>query len=118
MAAWQGRIVGASSEEIDAAAEAAHRALAHPLLVRAAAAARAGKCRRETPVTMRLDDGTLVEGVADAAFVEDGAWTVVDFKTDVEIAGRMPEYRRQVGLYGRAIAAATGMPARAVLLRV
>jgi hypothetical protein len=30
----------------------------------------------------------------------------------------MPEYRRQVGLYGRAIAAATGMPVRAVLLRV
>jgi ATP-dependent exoDNAse (exonuclease V) beta subunit len=118
VAAWQGRIVGATAAEIDAAAEAAHRALGHPLLVRAAAASRAGRCRRETPVSVRLDDGALVEGVIDAAFVEDGVWTVVDWKTDVEIAGRMAEYRRQVGLYGRAIAAATGMPARAVLLRV
>jgi ATP-dependent exoDNAse (exonuclease V) beta subunit len=118
VAVWQGRIVGASPEEIDAAAEAAHRALAHPLLVRSAAAARTGRCRRETPVTIRLEDGALVEGVVDAAFVEDGIWTVVDFKTDVEMAGRILEYRRQVGLYRRAIASATGMPVRAVLLRV
>jgi ATP-dependent exoDNAse (exonuclease V) beta subunit len=114
----QGRILGAPSAEVDAAAETARRALRHPLLARAAAAARAGKCRRETPVTMRLDDGTLVEGVVDAAFVEDGAWTVVDFKTDVEITGRVEEYRRQAALYARAIATATGMPAHAVLLRV
>src|SRR5437867_3808617 len=118
-AALQGRLLGATAEEIAAAAEAAGRALAHPLMRRAAAAARAGRCRRETPVLLRLDDGVLVEGVVDTAFLEDGAgWTIVDFKTDVEIAGRLEEYRRQVGLYARAIAQATGAPARGVLLRV
>jgi len=61
----------------------------------------------------------VVEGVVDAAFLEDGAgWTVVDFKTDVEIAGRLEEYRRQVGLYAEAVRRATGVPARGVLLRV
>ena len=118
-AALQGRLLGATAEEIAAATEAAERALAHPLMRRAAAAARAGHCRRETPVLLRLDDGVIVEGVVDAAFLEEGAgWTIVDFKTDVEIAGRLEEYRRQVALYARAIAQATGGPARGVLLRV
>jgi len=92
--------------------------LAHPLLRRAAVAARAGRCRRECPVTIRLDDGVLVEGVIDAAFVEDGGWAVVDFKTDVEIGGRLEEYRRQVGVYAEAVGRATGVRARGVLLRV
>jgi ATP-dependent exoDNAse (exonuclease V) beta subunit len=60
----------------------------------------------------------LVEGVVDAAFLEDEAWTVVDFKTDVEIAGRLDEYTRQVGLYAAAVARATGRTARGVLLRI
>jgi hypothetical protein len=42
----------------------------------------------------------------------------VDFKTDVELASRREEYCRQVALYARAIACATGKPARAVLLQV
>ena len=55
----------------------------------------------------------------DAAFLEDGEGrTVVDFKTDVEIAGRLEEYRRQVGIYAEAVGRATGVRARGVLLRV
>jgi hypothetical protein len=46
----------------------------------------AGACRRETPVTCTLADGTLVEGVVDLAFEERGGWIVVDYKTDREIA--------------------------------
>jgi ATP-dependent exoDNAse (exonuclease V) beta subunit len=45
-------------------------------------------------------------------------WTVVDFKTDVEIAGRREDYERQVALYAKAVAAATGERARGVLLSV
>ncbi len=117
--ALHGRLLGAPPEEITAAAETVVRTLAHPLMRRAAAAARAGRCRRETPVAIRLDDGTLVEGVVDAAFLEDdGGWTVLDFKTDVEIAGRVDEYRRQVALYAQAIARASRAGARAVLLRI
>jgi ATP-dependent exoDNAse (exonuclease V) beta subunit len=117
----EGRILGAPSDEVDAAAERVQAALAHPLLERARTAARAGQCRRETPIAIRLEDGTLVEGVTDAAFYEgspEPMWTVVDWKTDVEIAGRIDVYRHQVDLYTRAIARATGVPARGVLLRV
>jgi ATP-dependent exoDNAse (exonuclease V) beta subunit len=120
-AVLEGRVLGAPDDEVGAATETVVEALAHPLLKRAAAAARAGRCRRETPIALQLEDGILVEGVADAAFYEEvpePAWTVVDFKTDVEIAGRLDEYRRQVGLYARAIAHSTGRPARGVLLRV
>ncbi|TMB18502.1 MAG: ATP-dependent deoxyribonuclease subunit A [Deltaproteobacteria bacterium] len=119
VAALQGRLLGARAEEVEAAADTAARALAHPLLRRAADAARAGRCRRECPVGVKLAGDVVVEGVVDAAFLEDGAgWTVVDFKTDVEIAGRLEEYRRQVGLYAEAVRRATGGPARGVLLRV
>jgi len=109
-ASAHGRRLGAPAEEIDAAVTAVSAALAHPLLVRAAAAAEA---RREVPVELRLEDGTLVEGVVDLAFRDAEGWTVVDFKTDEGTAASP-----QVALYARAVAAATGLPARAVVLAV
>jgi ATP-dependent exoDNAse (exonuclease V) beta subunit len=115
MAEVQGRLLAATSEEVSAAAEAATRALEHSLLRRAALASR---CRRETPLSLRLDDGALLEGTCDLAFEEGGIWTVVDFKTDAEIEERLSEYQRQVAWYACAIAQATGAPTRAVLLQV
>jgi ATP-dependent exoDNAse (exonuclease V) beta subunit len=41
--------------------------------------------RRETPITVALTYGMLVEGVIALAFFEKDAWTVVDFKTDREL---------------------------------
>jgi ATP-dependent exoDNAse (exonuclease V) beta subunit len=124
-AASAGRLLGATPEEVAAAEAAATAALAHPLLQRAARAAARGGLRRETPVALRLEDGSLAEGVVDLAFREPpgaprgaGAWTVVDFKTDREVAARRAGYTRQVALYARAVARATGEPARAVLLVV
>jgi ATP-dependent exoDNAse (exonuclease V) beta subunit len=114
----QGRLLGVSGEEVDAATETVIRALAHPLLRRAAIAVQEGRCRRETPIAIQLEDGTLVEGYVDLAFLEDDVWTVVDFKTDFELAGRMEEYRIQVGLYVRGIAAATRLVTSGTLLRV
>ena len=64
----QGRIVGATEEEINSAVATFLRALAHPLLRRAAAAAGSGGLRREIPVLLNMDDGSLVEGVVDLAF--------------------------------------------------
>lgn len=116
-AAVEGRLLGAPADEVAEAAEVTTRALAHPLLRRAAAAGHGG-CRREAPVALTLDDGSLVEGVLDVAFLDDDGWTVVDLKTDVALAGRLAEYRRQVALYARAVARATGRPARGVLFRV
>jgi ATP-dependent exoDNAse (exonuclease V) beta subunit len=119
--ALHGRVLGASEAEIAGAVDVVRRALGHPLLARAARAAGRGACRRETPISLPLD-GVIVEGVVDVAFEdEEGGppgWTVVDFKTDVELAGRIEEYTRQVELYALAIAHATGKPARGVLLRL
>ncbi len=117
-AAVEGRLLGASRAEVDAAAGTVVAALAHPRLRTAAIAERAGACRRESAVALGLDDGTLVEGIVDVAYRDDDGWVVVDFKTDAELAHRLDEYRAQLGVYATAIARATGAPTRAVLLRV
>ena len=66
-----------------------------------------------------MPDGTIVEGVVDLAFEEDGVWTVVDYKTDREIESEGEDrYRRQIALYATAIAQATGSRAAGVLLRI
>lgn len=118
----EGRLVGASEAEIDAAAAAAREALAHPILRRAAASASHGDCRREAPILMPASDGSVIEGVIDLAFREIAAegpvWIVVDFKTDAEIAERRARYEAQVLHYVDAVRAATGEPARGVLLTV
>ena len=95
-------------------------ALEHPLLREAASAARAipGSLRRETPLLVKLEDGTLLECVADLAFRDENGWTVVDFNTDAEPGPRLDRYRYQVALYARGIEEATGVKARAVLMKL
>ncbi len=58
-------------------------------------------------------DKAAAEGAPDRA-----VWTVVDFKTDLELASRKAEYEVQLRLYVAAVSAATGEPARGVLLVV
>jgi ATP-dependent exoDNAse (exonuclease V) beta subunit len=118
LAAAHGRILGATREEVDAACLVAKQILGHPVLEDARRAAARGQCYRETPVTLRLDSGQMVEGYVDLAFRDDGGYVVVDFKTDQELEGATDRYERQVSLYADAIARATGVPARAVLLRI
>ena len=121
IARLHGRVFGATDAEVAAAADVAGRVLSHPLLARARAAARRGDCRREAPVSLRTDDGVLIEGVVDVAFREAGTWTVVDYKTDRDLEeadGAIEVYRRQVALYAEMIARATGEPAGAVLMQV
>jgi ATP-dependent helicase/nuclease subunit A len=121
IASLQGRILGSSEEEVVAAVKTVQGALNHPLVQKAAAAARSGKCRREEPVALKLDDGSIVEGIVDLAFQEEGSngsWTVIDYKTDFEVKGRLSEYQNQVSLYARAIARATNRPAKGILLRI
>jgi ATP-dependent exoDNAse (exonuclease V) beta subunit len=114
----QGRILGATPEEVAAAGRAVAGVLKHPIVKRARRACEKGLCRRETPLTLRVGDGTLVDGVVDLAFLEDDVWTVIDFKTDRELERGLETYRRQVGLYAEIIAKATGRRADAVLMRV
>jgi hypothetical protein len=80
------------------------------------------RCLRECPVLVGMEDATLAEGVADLAFEEQvggqPCWTVVDFKTDVEIGGHLAKYRAQLEIYMRGIARSTGAETRGVLLLV
>ncbi len=112
-AAAEGRLLGCPPQEVEAAAGVVRAAIDHPLLRRAAAA---DQLRRETPLLLRLPDGSLLEGVVDLAFREANHWTVVDFKTDRELGDRRSRYAAQVGLYADAISQATGEPTRGVLL--
>jgi ATP-dependent exoDNAse (exonuclease V) beta subunit len=114
VAALQGRILGATAEEVESVVRVVSSVVRHPLIERAA---RARDLRREVPLTLAAGE-TLIEGVADLAFLDDGSWTVVDFKTDAEIGSRLPSYKRQVALYARAIAEATGVRAVPVLFRL
>ena len=111
----------ATKDEVDAAMTAATAALRYPVLRRAACAGKGG-LRRETPVLLKLGDGTLAEGVLDLAFREADAgfdgWTVVDFKTDREFSNAPGNYLEQVRLYAQAVAAATRLPARGIILVV
>jgi ATP-dependent helicase/nuclease subunit A len=114
-----GRLLSAPDDERAAARETVERVLGHDLLARARRAGARGACRRETPVTRTLADGTMLEGIVDLAFEQDGVWTVVDYKTDREIAAAgEARYRRQVALYAEAISEATGAPASGVIVRI
>jgi ATP-dependent helicase/nuclease subunit A len=113
----EGRLLGSSTREIEAAVATARAALAHPLLRRAAAA---DQLRRETPVSFVREDGVLVEGIVDLAFRELAGptphWTVVDFKTDRDIEPKLSNYSVQLRLYAAAISRATAEPTEPILL--
>jgi len=111
----QGRLLAASADEITAAIGVVRAVLAHDLMDRAR---RSSRFRRETPVTWTQKDGTLIEGVLDLAFEEDGQTTVVDFKTDHELSAGETRYRAQLQKYVDAVAEATRKPARGVLFKV
>jgi ATP-dependent exoDNAse (exonuclease V) beta subunit len=109
------RILGAPSDEAEAACVRVEAALRHPLLDRARAAERK---HREYPVMLRIEEARLMEGILDLAFVEDGSWVIVDFKTDADISSHQVQYQRQLQWYASALSRLTGLPARAYLLGV
>ncbi len=109
------RLAGAPPEEIAAAVDAVEAALGHPILGRARESAR---LHREYPVILKLDGHRVLEGVIDLAFLDNGAWHIVDFKTDADLPANQPRYRRQLAWYARAMREATGLPVRVTLLNV
>ena len=112
------RVLGADAREAAAAETVVQTALRHPKIERAREAALEGRCRRETPVTITLSDGNIVEGILDLAFCHEDAWTVVDFKTDLEVEKELEHYKRQVGLYSAAVSRTTGKATSAILIYV
>ena len=66
---------------------------------------------------MWKDDGRIFEGVIDVAYLREGTWTVLDFKSD--LSGQLPSrYQRQLQWYAYSLQKLTGLPARAFLLSV
>jgi ATP-dependent exoDNAse (exonuclease V) beta subunit len=112
---FHARIHGATERESDAAEDAVAKVLACGLVQRARAAERV---HREWPVMLPVGGGQLVEGSIDLAFLDSGAWHVVDFKTDEDLTRAASRYRRQVQWYVYAVQKLTGMPATGSLLAV
>jgi len=115
LADWNVRLLGSPEEERSAAIVAVETALEHPLLARARAA---GRCHREYPLVWKLEDGRVLEGFIDLAFVEHDRWVIVDFKTDADASERREQYERQLQWYAFALSRLTGMPAQAWLLQI
>ena len=100
------------SDQAAEAVAAVEAAWAHPLLDRARAAPR---CHRELPFHLPLEDGRLLEGVIDLAFIEQEHWVVIDFKTDAQSTSR---YERQLQWYLYALRTLTGRHAAGYLLHL
>ena len=63
----------------------------------------------------------FVEGVIDAAYRDEGGWTVLDWKTDLDDASwatRRPQYQAQVDQYASMLGRATGRPSTGALVRL
>ncbi len=58
------------------------------------------------------DQRLLVQGVVDCCFLEDGAWILLDYKTDRsrDIDSIVVRYRSQLNLYARALSEITACP--------
>ncbi len=139
MASLLALAVGCTAQQVELGTELALRILRHEILDRARAAlAGGGQLLREVPVSFRQDpvvsrqetevgeppeqatpSDTIVEGVADLAFLEqNGGWVVVDFKTDLDPQSARSEYASQVARYVEAFRRTTGKPVVGVVLVV
>ena len=104
-------------------AEAIRRFAASPLFARMAASARVERewsflcpmpAERLLP-DADSDGSILLQGVIDACFLEDGAWVLLDYKTD-RVTGDPKEYAKkhahQVALYAEALEKLSGIPVK------
>jgi ATP-dependent exoDNAse (exonuclease V) beta subunit len=55
------------------------------------------------PVTLRIGERQILEAIIDLAFVEDGRWVIVDFKTTVDLHSKRAIYTRQLQWYAYAV---------------
>jgi ATP-dependent helicase/nuclease subunit A len=107
---------GADASMARRAADMVRQALASDLVRRITSADRYYK---EVPFVFK-EDGTIVEGVIDVLFEEDGGIGVVDFKTDnipkSAVAERAETYRDQMETYRMAVSQACGRSPDEVIL--
>jgi ATP-dependent exoDNAse (exonuclease V) beta subunit len=115
LAELHGRLLEASTREVEAAANSVQRTLNHSIMKRAADSTR---FHREYPVLLKLSEAEVVEGTIDLAFLENGHWIVVDFKTDADLTANQEHYRNQVQWYVYCISEITGVEAEGWLLGI
>ncbi len=77
--------------------------------------------RREWAFNLRIEEEgerTLLQGVIDCCFLENGQWVLVDYKTDRahDPAALAARYAPQLAYYARALETVTGRPVREKLL--
>ena len=95
------------------------------------AAERRGQLKREQPFMMLLpadslgsgwhsEEGVIVQGIIDACFIEDGAYVILDYKTDRLKTGDCQElvdkYALQLYYYEQAVKKNTGLPVKEKLI--
>ena len=78
------------------------------------------RVEREWPFTMQLraDSPTMVQGIVDAAFLEDDQWILLDYKTDKDTREGVfvPRHEKQMNWYRIAIERLTGLPVKEMWL--
>lgn len=69
--------------------------------------------KREWPFNLRVKDNTILQGVIDLCFIEDGKWVLVDYKTDHCPAEELlHRYSLQINLYREAVERITEIEVR------
>ena len=64
----------------------------------------------EIPQDADPGEMVVVQGILDAAFLEDGKWILVDYKTDRHFSPQtLAMYRSQLEIYSRALHSITGI---------
>jgi len=93
----------------------------------------AEKIRREIPFNYAYEPGAvraewagikekiIVQGIIDCAFIEDGQWVIVDYKTDFyrdqkQRAELLAAYGIQINLYAQALTALSGLPVKETII--
>ncbi len=80
----------------------------------------AREVHREWAFNLRLIRAplTLVQGVLDCCFMEEGAWVLIDYKTDfvVDEQAVLARYAPQLQLYRRALTEITGIPVKEAVI--
>lgn len=81
----------------------------------------AEQVRREWPFNLRMrigEERTLLQGVIDCCFVEEGQWVLLDYKTDraEDPAPMIRRYAPQLALYAKALEEITGIRVRERIL--
>jgi len=77
----------------------------------------AREIHREWAFNLRVDQHTLLQGVIDLCFLEEGQWILVDYKTDyANEETLLARYQNQLRWYARALSVITGRPVRQTLI--